>query len=259
MKYQILLYFLLGASVTNSQPLIEWQKCFVGSDTESPRNIVTNRDGGYTLAGVSYGQVSGYHPGTCWSGLPCPDFLVVNIDSSGNQRWAKCFGSTGYDDAYSIAPAWDGGSIVCGVTDSNDGDVSGNHGSGDAWVIKLDSLGNLQWQRCYGGSGAEIAFKIIATYDYGYIMAAFSNSKDGDVPGNNNPSTTNVSEDVWIVKLDSLGDIQWSKNYGSMSEDWPYDIIQTSDGGYAFLGWTQGGDQDVSGNHGGTGLLVRKT
>jgi len=255
MRYLPLLYFLFSIEASSSQPLIEWQKCFVGSSTESPIGIITNRDGGYTLAGLSYGQVSGYHPGTCWSGLPCPDFLVVNTDSIGNQRWAKCFGSTGYDLAYSIASAWDGGSIVCGYTESDDGDVSGYYGSGDAWVVKLDSMGNLQWQRCYGGSKAEFAYKIIPTFDYGYIMAASAQSVDGDVPGNRDPrnydsTITSVGEDVWIVKLDSLGNIQWSKIYGSQSQEWPYDIIQTSDGGYAFLGWTLGGSEDVSGNHG---------
>ncbi len=249
----IILQMFCCALTLTAQPLIEWQKCYGGSSSDGANGIIMNSDGGFTMAGISLsndGQVTGYHPGTCGSGVPCLDFLVVNTDSLGNARWAKCFGGSGHDEAYSIARAWDGGSIVCGYTESNDGDVSGNHGSWDAWVIKLDSLGNLQWQRCYGGSRAEFAFRIIPTLDSGYIMAAYAQSIDGDVPGNHNSSTTSVSEDVWIVKLDSLGNIQWSKNYGSRSSEWSYDIIQTTDGGYAFLAWTLGISEDVSGNHG---------
>ncbi len=260
MRYLPILFLLLGSQLADSQPLIEFQKCFGGTNFDYPAGgAIMNSSGGYTIAGGSNssdGQVTGYHPGTCWLGNLCSDFWVVNTDSLGNLLWESCFGGTGDDHAYSIAQAWDGGSIVCGYTGSNNGDVIGIHSQyWDAWVIKLDSMGNLQWQRCYGGSRSEFAFKIIPTVDSGYIMAAYAQSTNGDVPGNRSPrnydsTITSVSEDIWIVKLDSSGNIQWSKNYGSSSSEWPNDIIQTSDGGYAFLGWTQGISEDVSGNNG---------
>src|SRR5579859_5833702 len=70
--------------------------------------------------------------------------------------WKKCLGGTGDDKAHTIARSWDGGYLVAGSSLSNDGDVTGHHGStsiADAWTVKLDASGNIQWQKSLGGSG----------------------------------------------------------------------------------------------------------
>src|SRR4051812_49424786 len=79
-------------------------------------------------------------------------------------QWAKCFGGSYYEKAYSTHQTRDGGYIMAGETESNDSDVSGNHNNSqgsDCWIVKTDSLGILQWQRCLGGSGQDLAYSII--------------------------------------------------------------------------------------------------
>lgn len=92
---------------------------------------------GYTNS--NDGNVSGNH------GTNTYDFWVVKLDNSGNLLWQKCFGGSGDDKAYSIKQTFDGGYIVAGKNNSVDGNVTNNKGATDAWVIKLDSNGNLQW------------------------------------------------------------------------------------------------------------------
>ena len=105
--------------------------------------------------------------------------------------------SRGGDDdvAYSVAVTPDGGYIVAGYTESNSGDVSGNHGSIDFWVVKLDGEGNIVWQKCLGGSGDDYADSVAVMPDGGYIVAGYTESNNGDVSGNHG------EDDFWIVKL----------------------------------------------------------
>ncbi|HEX3078829.1 MAG TPA: T9SS type A sorting domain-containing protein, partial [Puia sp.] len=96
---------------------------------------------------------------------------------------------------YSIQLTSDFGFVVAGYTLSNDSQVTGNHGGYDYWVVKLDSLGNLEWQKCLGGTGSDEPYAVQQTADNGYIVAGFSDSEDGNVSGNHG------SSDYWIVKL----------------------------------------------------------
>jgi len=113
--------------------------------------------------------------------------------------WQKVLGGSYIDEAWSIQQTSDGGYIVAGFTLSNDGDVSGNHGFTDMWVVKLDSEGNIVWQKALGGSNGDIAYSIQQTSDKDkdkeYIVAGGTNSNDGDISGSHEHS------DFWIVKL----------------------------------------------------------
>src|SRR5205809_153959 len=98
--------------------------------------------------------------------------------------WQKCLGGSGNDNANSIRQTTDGGYVVAGSSGSVDGNVTGNHGGGaDAWVVKMDSAGNLVWQKCYGGTGGDGATAIDQTSDGGYVVAGTTSSNDGDVSG----------------------------------------------------------------------------
>jgi len=110
-------------------------------------------------------------------------------------EWQKCLGGSGGEVAFDIRQTSDGGYVVAGYTNSNDGDVSGNHGGNDAWVVKLNALGATQWKKCLGGSGGDCAYDIQQTIDRGYIVAGYTESNDGDVSGNHG------NDDVWVVKL----------------------------------------------------------
>ena len=166
------------------------------------------------------------------------------MNAIGNIVWQKTFGGSRANIPYSIQQTNDNGYIVAGCTGSNDGDVSGYHGLYDYWIIKLDTDGNLIWQRTLGGKEMDMATSVQQTKDGGYIIAGMSNSNDGDVTGNHG------SDDYWIVKLNTEGDIVWQKSLGGSKSDRATSIQQTTDGGYIIAGFSDSIDGDVSGNHG---------
>jgi len=180
------------------------------------------------------------------------DFWVIKFDSLGALQWRKNFGGSSFEAAYAIKQTTDGGYIVAGYTESNDIDVSGNHGQEDAWLLKLDSIGNILWQKCLGGSKWDEAKDIQLTIDGGYILIGRSSSTDGDVTGNNG------SLDYWVVKLSASGQIEWQKSFGGSDYDFGYTVFPTSDGGYIVAGESQSTDGDITGNPGGLAAWVIK-
>jgi hypothetical protein len=226
---------------------IEWQKCLGGSLNEWGYSVCQTNDGGYILAGVTRsndGDVSGNHGNE--------DFWVVKLNSTGNIEWQKCLGGSEFEDAYSIEQTNDGGYIVTGVTGSNNGDVQGLNGTNDFWVVKLNSVGNVEWQKCVGGYFNDWAHSIKQTIDGGYIVSGVTNSNNGDVIGNNG------SDDSWIVKLNSTGNIEWQKCLGGSFDEEAFDIEQTSDGGYIIANGSYSQDGDVVGNHGSMDFWIVK-
>ena len=237
----------------NSSGAISWQKCLGGSQYDVGYAIQQTTDGGYIVAGLTAsnnnGDVSGWHGNFPYN---YPDAWVVKLNSSGSITWQKCLG--GYDDdrAYSVQQTSDGGYIVGGYTHSNDGDVSGNHGNDDYWVVKLDASGTISWQKCLGGTGYEKCESIQQTTDGGYILSGTTTSNNGDVTGNHGLS------DFWVVKLNSSGTLTWQKCLGGSSYDYNGAIQQTFEGGYIVCGSTYSNDGDVNGNHGGNDFWVVK-
>ncbi len=249
MKYFIfLLYLLLYPPFLPAQPTIEWQKSFGGNDSDNVYSIQQTNDGGYIATGYTYsnnGDISGYHG--------VGDFWVVKMNSSGALEWQKALGGSDIDWSLTIRQATDGGYIIVGFTQSNDGDVTGYHGDKDAWVVKLTSSGNIEWQKALGGSGWDEAWSVALTADGGYIIAGRTNSSNGDASGSHNGSL-----DFWVVKLSSTGAIQWQKAIGGSSQDIAHSIRQTTDGGYIVAGETSSNDGDVSGSNGNVDIWVVK-
>ncbi len=157
-------------------------------------------------------------------------------------QWEKFYGGNGEDVASSIHQTVDGGYIATGYSNSTNGEVTGNHGEFDYWVIKIDHLGNLQWEKCFGGmwndnasNEGETGNYVLQTNDGGYIISGASNSADGEVTGHHG---TTATTDYWIVKTDAAGNIQWENSFGGSSNDFPSTIRQTNDGGYIVAGVT---------------------
>jgi len=233
-----------------STGIIEWQKSLGGTDYDIARSIIQTTDGGYIVAGSSCsndGDVTGHQGFTTIF-----DYWIVKLSSSGIIEWQKSFGGTSDDVARFIIQTTDGGYIVAGSSSSNNGDVTGNHGATDYWIVKLSSLGIIEWQKSLGGTSNDVARSIIQTTDGGYIVAGESSSNDGDVTGNHGAT------DYWIVKLSSLGIIEWQKSLGGTSNDAERSIIQTTDGGYIVAGESSSNNGDVTGNHGATDYWIVK-
>ncbi len=238
-------YWVVKLSVTGS---IVWQKCYGGSHNDNANSIRQTVDGGYIVIGgtnSNNGDVSGFHGGLF-------DYWIVKLSASGSIEWQKCYGGGDDDEAYFVNQTSDGGYVVVGASKSINGNIIGNHGLNDCWIIKLSVSGSLEWQRPLGSSGGDGGSYVQETTDGGYMVGGYSSSNDGDVSGVHGYS------DMWIAKLSSSGSIQWQKCLGSTGGESIRSIYSTSDDGYILAGYTNGNDGDVSGYHGGQDIWVVK-
>lgn len=187
--------------------------------------------------------------------------LVLTINSHGQApdlQWQKSYGGRADEIAKNAQQTFDKGYVIGGWSSSNNGDITGSHGSTDYWILKLDSLGNKVWQKTLGGSNADESaddlggIAVQQTMDSGYIVAANTQSSDGDV------TNYKGSKDFWIVKLNASGVIQWQKTYGGSSYDEATCIQQTADSGYIVAGSSASSDGDVTVNHGSLDYWVIK-
>lgn len=238
-----LFYFLPCFSFSqNSVPTVQWQKCLGGTKDDVAYSIQRTSDAGFVVAGSTMsndGDVSGIHGTNIFV-----DMWVVKLDSNRNIEWQKALGGSGEDYANIVKQTSDGGYIVAGRTESNDGNVSGNHGLRDVWVVRLNANGTIKWQRCYGGTNYdENPNSLILTSTGGFIIAASTTSNNGDVIGNHN---IDGSQDCWILNIDSVGNILSQKCIGGSSVDQVRSFKQTSEGGYIMLGYTYSNDGDVA-------------
>jgi len=218
---------------------VQWKRFYGGGSLEKIYCIQQTSDGGFAMAGFTDsndGDVSGNHGDK--------DAWVVKLDSTGGIQWQKCLGGSGWEDAWDLKQTSDGGYVVAGRSGSTDGDVTVNHGSLDYWVVKLNNIGELEWQKSLGGSFLDIAYSICETTDGGYIVTGESNSPDGDVTG------VHGSADYWVVKLNFEGKIEWQKALGGTGLDRANHISQTAEGGYIVLGQSRSNNGDVTGGHG---------
>ena len=242
MNKLLTIFFLLISAFANAQaPAIEWQKSLGGSGWDYGESVFQTSDGGYIIAGISEsinGDVTGNHGGG--------DYWIVKMDMAGTIQWKQTLGGSLYDLANSVIQTTDGGYIIAGVSISSDGDVTGNKGNFDYWIVKLKTDGAVDWKKNLGGSGWDDGESIVQTTDGGYIIAGYSNSTD--IAGIINKG----GYDYWIVKIDNTGNITWSKNYGGTGDDYAYSIKQTTDNGYVVSGWSTSNDKDIAAdNHGG--------
>ncbi|MBL4657681.1 MAG: hypothetical protein JKX73_06750 [Flavobacteriales bacterium] len=191
--------------------------------------------GGYVAAGTAIDAVFG---------IPGWDVLLLKINDTGTVVSLNTYGGTSSDNCVSMDLLPNGGVVMMGNTYSSDGDVSSNHGMDDIWVLCVDSSGNILWEQTYGGSRDEDAGKISVTSDGGFIFTGSTKSKDGDVRPFIGP------ENIWVVKLDSIGNIVWSDTYGGTAIDEGVDIEEFSPGEYILGATIISNDGDVALNNG---------
>ncbi len=223
----------------DSSGAIEWKSCYGGSNNERAYACGQTADGGYIIAGQTRSNnwdVTGNHGDF--------DAWVLKLSPTGIIQWQKCLGGSLWDEAWDIQQTLDGGYIMVGAAQSSDGDLTINHGAEDYWVVKLNSLGDLIWQKTFGGSGRDVAHCVDLTSDGGYIVAGDAWSDDGHI------TNFQGGADCWVVKLDAEGKIEWEKALGGTGIERGNDIQQTRDGGYIVVGLTRSNNGHVTGSHG---------
>ncbi len=198
-----------------------WTRVFGGTGHDrfsAGATIPKTSDGGNVIAG-----------GTESFGAGDSDIWALKLDSSGGIEWQYTYGGSEFDSTNSIQETGDGGYVIAGRTESY------GAGASDIWVLKLDSLGDIEWQRTYGGSTGDYPTSIHQTIvNSGYVVAGVTESFGAG------------ASDMWVLKLSSIGDIEWQKTYGGTLKDWSNSIQQTIDGGYVVASGTE--------SYGGGGL-----
>jgi hypothetical protein len=225
---------------------LDWQKSFGGSGFDLLQSVKSTRDGGFILAGTSNSE-NGFQKNENCKGIT--DFWVIKLNAAGNEQWQRTIGGDGQDELLCAFQTKDGGYILGGSSGSNPQSISNtisdgktlpttkedlynklekSRGNMDYWVVKLNKEGFIEWQKTYGGQYADLLRSMQQTSDNGYILAGYSNSS---VSGDKTDADKGMG-DYWIIKINDIGEIQWQNTYGADGDDQPYVIHQTSDEGY---------------------------
>ncbi len=212
-------------------PPIKWQKTIGGNMSDALYSI-RKAPGGYILGGQSVSNISGDKNENSQGGA---DFWVLKIDSAGNILLQNTIGGLGTDQQALVRPTSDGGYIIGGQSDSDiSGDKTENsNGYLDYWIVKTDSMLNIQWQNTIGGNGLDYLMDINQTSDHGFIMGGYS---DSNISGDKTENALGGQADYWVVKTDSIGNVQWDNTIGGNGWEYFGNVIQTSDGGYMISG-----------------------
>lgn len=185
-----------------------WSDTYGGKFSESASDAVETDDGGYLIIG-----------GTSSYGAGNNDAYLAKYDKDGNQVWTKTYGGQYDDGASMIIKSSDGNYIIGGTTEI----TSGGEGK-DAWIIKIDGSGNKIWDKNYGGEGGQGCSQIINTSDNGFIFVG----------------STQIGEqtnyDIYVVKLETSGTVQWSKKIDAGNWEQGASIAQLSDDSYIIGG-----------------------
>jgi hypothetical protein len=165
----------------------QWSKTYGGAGEDYPQSLTQTAGGGYAFAGYT----KSYGAGNA-------DAWLVKTDASGNTQWARTFRGTQNDAASGMVQTADGGYAFAGLTGSF------GAGSSDVWLVKTDSLGNLLWNKTYGGTNDDGVWGgfLVQTSDGGYAMPAYTSSFGA---GGN---------DAWLIKTDAAGNAVGGFKYG---------------------------------------------
>ncbi|MFH6988500.1 T9SS type A sorting domain-containing protein [Flavobacterium collinsii] len=232
----------------------QWQRTIGGNGQDELLCAFQTKDGGYILGGSSSSNppsISNIKPdeksiATTKADLYNKsersrgnmDYWVVKLDKKGNIEWQKTYGGQYADLLRSMEQTTDNGYILAGYSNSPiSGDkTDGNKGIGDYWIIKINDVGEIQWQNTYGADGDDQVYVIHQTSDEGYIVGGNSNSTNalttmGGIVSN--------GTDYWILKLDKEGSIDWSKTYDFGKIDILTSLVENKDHTYLIAGYAK--------------------
>ena len=204
---------------------LDWSNTFGGSQNDNGLSVISTNDAGFAITGMtrSLGDSNG-------------DVWLIKVNSNGEMEWERTYGGDDTEYGRTIQQTVDGGYIIIGQTESF------GLGYNDAYLIKTDSQGNEIWSQTFGGQGTDQGRQVVNTLDEGYLISGYTDSF-GTLGGFN----------FWLVKANSLGELEWQRFYGEQGDDRGLSGIQTSDGGYAIAGYTN------SGTSSGSDILFIKT
>ena len=202
----IFLFSIITSAVFAQAPNTLWQQAIGDASSNFGESVQQTRDGGFIVLGTTK-MVSGSY-----------QFYLARTDGSGNTIWTQTYGGADDDFAASVQQNWDGGFILTGST------RSGGNGESDLWLIRTDSLGNQIWERKFGTAGRDGGNQVIQTNDSGFAVI-----------GSTEPSG-NSDFNAWLVRVDSSGNLLWTRTFGGSDTTFGLSVQQTDDGGFIFAG-----------------------
>jgi hypothetical protein len=235
----------------DSNGYVIWYTFIGGSGYQFAGSVRQTSDGGYIVLGSSSANITSLPTA---GGTTTPihsyssnnDLLVVKLNSSGYVVWYTFLGGSGNEIVGSIQQTTDGGYIIAGCTDTNiatlptatgtTSAINGFSSSRDGLVIKLNSTGNVEWYTFIGGSGDDFTLDIQQTPDGGYIVAGNAGANIPFLQGKTSINTFKSYIDMLIVKLNSIGSVDWYTFIGGSGTEKAFSIRQTSDGGFIIAG-----------------------
>ena len=215
-------------------PVKQWDRTLGGRNDDQMGSLSKTNDGGFVFAGSSNSNI-GYDKSE--DAIGSLDYWIIKTDATGNKQWDKTLGGFNVDKLICICETSDGGFILGGYSDSNAGEDKSENSNGDFdyWVVKTDSHGNKIWDKTFGGNKTDQLMSVRQTVDGGFILGGLSNS---DASGSKSDNAKGLY-DMWIIKMDNLGNKQWDKTIGGSADDGLSSIEQAPDGGYLLGGWSE--------------------
>ena len=201
-------WFILILSGSHLIAQDTFTKVYGGKQDEHAMSVIETRDGDYVVVGFTFSFGQGKS-----------DIWVMKVDEYGEVIWREYYGEEGFEWANDLIETRDGNYVVAGYSKDHESGLS------DAWVFQLNRHGELMWSEKYGGDQADEAKSITQTTDGGYAVAGFSHS------------LSNGESDIWLLRLNAVGNTLWEKNYGGTGTEQGYSIIETSDEGFLIGGY----------------------
>lgn len=167
-----------------------WEKSYGGTEIDEARGIVSSGDGNYVIVGDTRSSDQDI---TTNNGAA--DLWLIKINDNGDILWNQSIGGSGFDVPRSIRSTNDGGFVIAGSSRSSDGDITNNQGQNDAWIVKVNSSGQLVWQKTVGGTEIDFAYDAVELNDGSIIAVGESGSDNGDLSENKGFT------DLLIIKL----------------------------------------------------------
>lgn len=234
---------------TGFQGEIEWLSTYGGSDVDEAVAVENTADGGFIVLGTTQstdGDVTGKTANDA-------DYWLLKLSSEGILEWEQTYGGTEDDRATSLSKTSDGGFVISGYSRSNNGDVTGNEGFYDYWLVKVTSSGSLVWEKNFGFSGNDQAFHVFETTDGGFFATGFLDvSASGGAGDDFQDDGTSIDREAqhgvgefWAIRMDANGNKLWRRYFGGSDNDRSYDALQTSDGGFLMVGASESNDFDI--------------
>ncbi|XES76189.1 MAG: hypothetical protein ACBZ72_08365 [Candidatus Bathyarchaeia archaeon] len=198
---------------TDTDGVMQWNQTYSGLEQGISDTLTQTSDGGYALGGYTYSIDEG--------GIYA---WLVKTDAEGNLSWNSTYGELGTAIAYGITQTSDGGYALVGASNTI------GAGQSDGWLAKISSTGELEWYQTYGADQNDAVYSVVQTSDGGYALAG-----DSDSYGSGQAN-------LWLIKTDSSGAVQWNQTYGGANNYISSTLIPTSDGGFALAGTVQIGN-----------------